>query len=122
MATTAAVHKQFPHRKLVACFELHTFSSLNKTFLEEYHGAMATADDAWVYFSPKTVAHKKLPPVDPSEVERAFGGGIRVITDADTLFADLRKRDWNDSNLLLMSSGTFSGQDVVGFAKSLVEG
>lgn len=72
-ATTAAVQKQFPHRKLVACMELHTFSSLNKEFLKEYEGAMNTCDTAIVYFNPHTIAHKKLEPITADEVRRAFG-------------------------------------------------
>ena len=35
-ATTQALKKQFPNRQLIACMELHTFSSLNKTFLSYY--------------------------------------------------------------------------------------
>lgn len=62
-ATLEAVRKQFPDRKLIACLELHTFSSLNENFLNEYKGTMADADVAIVYFNPKTIEHKKLPPI-----------------------------------------------------------
>src|SRR5690554_7449919 len=57
-ATTSAVKEQFPDRKLVACMELHTFSSLKKDFLPQYKDAMKNADKALVYFSPKVVAHR----------------------------------------------------------------
>ena len=73
-ATTEALKKQYPNRKLIACMELHTFSSLNANFLQEYHGSMAQADEAFVYFNPHTIEHKKLTPITPAQVVDAFGG------------------------------------------------
>ncbi|WP_316931029.1 UDP-N-acetylmuramate--L-alanine ligase [Pedobacter antarcticus] len=48
-ATIEAVKTQFEERKLVACIELHTFSSLNKKFLLQYHDTMFNADNPIVY-------------------------------------------------------------------------
>src|SRR5690554_7792757 len=72
-ATTSAVKEQYPKRKLVACMELHTFSSLKKDFLPQYKDAMKNADKALVYFSPKVVEHKKLDPITKEDVYEAFG-------------------------------------------------
>lgn len=119
-ATTAAVKEQFTDRKLVACMELHTFSSLNQQFLSEYAGSMDTADVAIVYFNPKTLEHKKLPPLLESEVKKAFErDDVLVITDSAKLESWLKAQDWKQKNLLLMSSGTFDGMDQVGLAKEL---
>src|SRR5690606_14201805 len=71
-ATTNAVKNQFENRALIACMELHTFSSLNKTFLMEYNGSMSAADRAFVYFNPQTVKHKKLEEVSEELVFKAF--------------------------------------------------
>lgn len=69
-ATTQALKNQFPERELIACMELHTFSSLNKAFLSQYDGAMKNADKAFVYYSPKTLAHKKLADLSPDDVKK----------------------------------------------------
>ena len=120
-ATTSALKQQFPDRTLVACMELHTFSSLNKEFLEQYNGAMDKADIAYVYYNPHTLEHKKLPPISPELVAAGFNNpGIRVITNSDVMVDDLRKMDWNDRNLLLMSSGNFDGLDFKELAASLL--
>jgi UDP-N-acetylmuramate: L-alanyl-gamma-D-glutamyl-meso-diaminopimelate ligase len=120
-ATTAAVKKQFPQRKLVACMELHTFSSLNEDFLKQYDGAMSAADEAFVYFNPHTIAHKKLKPITPEQVRNAFGGNnIRIFTSSDELVAELKKKNWKDANLLMMSSGNFDGVDLKRFAGELL--
>lgn len=120
-ATTAAVKEQFDTRKLVACMELHTFSSLNQQFLSEYAGSMDMADVAVVYFNPKTLEHKKLPPLLESEVKKAFGrNDILVMTDSAKLEMWLKAQDWKHKNLLLMSSGTFDGIDQVGLAKEII--
>jgi len=109
-ATTQALKEQFPNRHLIACMELHTFSSLNKTFLEQYDGAMASADEAYVYFNTHTLEHKKLPPITAEEVRLAFNSpNVQVITDTQLLLNVLRERDYANTNLLMMSSGNFDG-------------
>lgn len=112
-ATIAAVKQQFPAKKLVACMELHTFSSLNQSFLPHYAGSMQPADLPIVYFSPQTVAHKKLEPLDEVAVKKAFGHpGLLVFTDPEKLTSFLKEQSWADSVLLMMSSGTFSQMDL----------
>lgn len=120
-ATTQAVKTQFPDRKLIACMELHTFSSLNENFLKEYDGAMALADEACVYFNPHTIAHKKLKPITEEQVKQAFGGNnIKVYTDSKELLSDLLKKDFNAKNLLMMSSGNFDGIDFKELGEKIV--
>lgn len=120
-ATIHAVKEQFPNRKLIACMELHTFSSLKKEFLPQYAGSMDPADEAFVYFNPHAIAQKKLDPITTEQVKSGFAlNQLNVTTDADNLFNILSKKDLKDTNLLLMSSGTFSGKDLKSFAKSLI--
>jgi UDP-N-acetylmuramate: L-alanyl-gamma-D-glutamyl-meso-diaminopimelate ligase len=127
-ATTAAVKQQFPSRKLVACMELHTFSSLNEDFLAQYSGSMELADKAFVYFNPHTIAHKKLKPITPGQVKQAFEGrvqnkqgNITVYTDTAQLLADLLTINWENANLLMMSSGNFDGIDFNEIASQLLQ-
>ncbi len=111
-ATIEAVKKQFPNRKLIACLELHTFSSLNEDFLKEYAGSMDSADEAIVYFNPHTIAHKKLKPITEQQVKDAFKSkSIKVITDSTLISNFISSQEWKDRNLLMMSSGTYDGMD-----------
>lgn len=120
-ATIEAVKSQFPGRELIACMELHTFSSLKKEFLPQYAGTMTLADRAIVYFNPHTIEHKRLEPITPEMVKRAFGqDNLEIFTDSDLLFQQLKMIDWNNKNLLLMSSGNFSGKDLPSFANDLI--
>ncbi|HAP70184.1 MAG TPA: peptidoglycan synthetase [Flavobacteriales bacterium] len=112
-ATVQAVKNQFEDRQLVACLELHTFSSLNLKFLEEYRKSMKHADEAIVYFNPKTLKHKKLPALTKKEVKKAFARkDLTVITDSKDLKEYLLDLNWKRKNLLMMSSGTFDGLDL----------
>ncbi|MCX6257815.1 MAG: Mur ligase family protein [Bacteroidia bacterium] len=121
MATIKAVKEQFPARKLVACMELHTFSSLNMNFLSEYAGTMLPADIAYVYFDPHTIEHKRLPAISPEMVAHAFGGSnIEVFTEPGEMTERLLSTHWHNSNLLLMSSGNFSGIDFPELAQKVV--
>jgi UDP-N-acetylmuramate: L-alanyl-gamma-D-glutamyl-meso-diaminopimelate ligase len=121
-ATVEAVKEQYPERKLIACMELHTFSSLTKEFLSHYKGSMEKADEAYVYFNPHTIEHKKLAPITTDEVEKAFSKvGLKVSTDSKSLFDELKQKNIDNSNLLIMSSGNFSGIDLKAFAQSLFE-
>ena len=121
-ATTEAVKKQFPERKLVACLELHTFSSLKKEFLPQYKNSMDAADLAIVYFNPHTIEHKKLEPISEQQVAEAFDSmGLMVFTDSDRLFTFLKSQNWQNTNLLLMTSGNFSGKNLKELAEELVK-
>lgn len=119
-ATVAAVKNQFEDRALTACLELHTFSSLNIQFLEQYKGAMNKADVAVVYFNPQTIAHKRLPALSVQEVKQAFDReDLQVITDSEQLKTFLLALPWEKRNLLMMSSGTFDGMDLQELANEL---
>ncbi|MGB0888477.1 MAG: UDP-N-acetylmuramate--L-alanine ligase [Vicingaceae bacterium] len=120
-ATTQAVKKQYPDRKLIACMELHTFSSLNKEFLQEYKDSMTTADEAYVYYSNHTIEHKKLAAITPEEVKAAFcSENVTIYNDSDELFGMLQEKKWDKSVLLLMSSGNFDGKNLNQFGGRLV--
>lgn len=120
-ATIDAVREQFPNRKLVACMELHTFSSLSEGFLKQYANCMDKADVAVVYYSPAAVAHKKLPPISKKAVFSAFGrDDLLVFDDSDELQQYLMTSEWNKSVLLLMSSGNFDGINLNEFGKKIV--
>jgi UDP-N-acetylmuramate: L-alanyl-gamma-D-glutamyl-meso-diaminopimelate ligase len=109
-ATTKAVKAQFPGRNLVACMELHTFSSLNEEFLRQYTGCMNDAGEAIVYFNPRTIEHKKLKPITESQVKESFGReDLKVFTDSVKLKEYLHGIPKKNMVLLLMSSGTFDG-------------
>lgn len=113
-ATIQAAKKQYPNKKLFAFFELHTFSSLNLGFLEEYRNTMHHADEAIVYFSPHTVEMKKLDPIDEMDVFSAFGHSkMEVFTNKEALENKLIKvLDLGDALVLLMSSGNWGGLDL----------
>ncbi len=112
-ATSTAMKKQFPERKLVACMELHTFSSLNEEFLKQYAHCMDDPDTAIVYFNPVAIAHKKLEPITKVQVHTAFAReDLMVFTDSQKLQEYLQSLNWNCQNLLMMSSGNFDGIDL----------
>ncbi len=121
MATTKAVKEQYPDREVIACMELHTFSSLKKEFLPEYDGAMNAADDALVYFSPEVVAHKKLEPITKDQVFSGFGGSVKVVNETKNVLDFIHSRDWNNKVLLMMSSGNFDGIDYEALGAEIVD-
>ncbi len=124
-ATIHAMREQYPDRRLVACMELHTFSSLTQEFLQQYAHSMDEADVRYVYFSQHALQLKKLPPLDPEEVKKAFGGNVEVFTDSrklvECVIALMRKCVSADAiNLLMMSSGNFDGIDFAALADEIV--
>lgn len=119
-ATIAAVKAQFPDRKLVACIELHTFSSLNRDFLGQYSDTMHEADVAIVYIDEKTFLHKKMEPLNVHDVQTSFNDkNIVFFSDAPSLERYLHSLNFKNTNLLLMSSGNFGGMDLVKLASEL---
>ena len=109
-ATTKAVKAQYPDRKLVACLELHTYSSLNAEFLKEYEGALNAADVAVVFYSPDAVKIKQLEEVTYEQIAESFKRKDLIIYTNPAEFKDfLFSYDLNNTALLLMSSGNYGG-------------
>jgi UDP-N-acetylmuramate: L-alanyl-gamma-D-glutamyl-meso-diaminopimelate ligase len=109
-ATTEAVKAQFPDRKLVACLELHTYSSLNAKFLKEYEGALDAADVAVVFYSPDAVKIKQLEEVTYDQISAAFKRNDLIIyTNPEEFKGFLHEHHLKESALLLMSSGNYGG-------------
>jgi len=112
-ATTLALKKQFPDRKLIACMELHTFSSLNKSFLKEYENSMNIVDIAIIYYNTETLKQKKLRDITKDEIQNAFKRtDLIVFTNSNKLEKHLKSIKSNNQNILLMSSGNFNGMDL----------
>ena len=111
-ATTQALKSQYPERRLLACLELHTYSSLNPEFLSEYKGTLNDADKAVVFYSPNAVKIKKLDAVSSSQILKAFQREDLVVFTDPAAFQDyLFEQDFTETSLLLMSSGNYGGLD-----------
>lgn len=125
-ATINAVRERYPEKKLIACMELHTFSSLMADFLPQYKDCMKEADIAYVYFNPKVIEHKRLTPITADEVREAFGTkNVEVFTESEALQEAVRNQlsavKSQNTALLMMSSGTFDGINVKQFAEELMK-
>ena len=119
-ATTDAVKQQFPNRKIIACMELHTFSSLTEDFLNEYKNSMNLADEAIVYYNPHTISHKKLKEISSEQVHTCFNRkDLIVFTKSEELTNYIKTKNFNNSVLLMMSSGNFDGVDFTMLANEL---
>ena len=111
-ATTNAVKEQYANRKLLACLELHTYSSLNEDFLKEYVGTLDQADEAVVFYSPHAVKIKRLKEVSEQQIAKAFERDNLIIYTDPKAFKDfLFNKNLEDSAVLLMSSGNYGGLD-----------
>lgn len=111
-ATTKAVKEQYPNRNLIACLELHTYSSLNAEFLKEYQGALNAADTAVVFYSPEAVQIKRLETITYEQIAKAFNREDLVIyTNPEDFKQYLFNLNLDNTALLLMSSGNYGGLD-----------
>ncbi|NVO08771.1 MAG: peptidoglycan synthetase [Bacteroidales bacterium] len=121
-ATVQAVSETYRNRELVACLELHTFSSLNAEFLSQYKGTMGKSNIGLVYFNPETITHKKLSPIKPNDVKNNFlPSDVEVFTDSGMLISKLKSIKWKDKNLLIMTSGNFSGVNLQELAQEIIK-
>jgi len=110
LATTNALKNQYPDRKLIACLELHTYSSLNPEFLNQYKGALAAADISVVFYSPRAVEIKKLQAISEKQIMDAFQSEDLLVYTNPSEFKDfLFSQKFSNTSLLLMSSGNYGG-------------
>ncbi len=119
-ATVDAVKEQFAGKRIFACIELHTYSSLNKQFLPHYRGSIDLVDEAFIYYNPHALKLKKLPPLRRGAIVDGFGKeNTKVFTSKDALEQALQQIPKSDSCFLFMSSGAFGGLDLKGFIRSI---
>ncbi|MEO6893953.1 MAG: Mur ligase family protein [Ginsengibacter sp.] len=113
-ASIDAVKEQFPEKKLIAVLELHTFSSLNKNFMQEYKGAMDKADEAIVFYSRHALELKRMSFLDPEIVKTGFQKEqLEVINEREKLEEKLKSYNFNNTNFLFMSSGNYDGMNIL---------
>ncbi len=119
-ATMEALKQQYPERKLVGILELHTYSSLNEQFMLEYKGAMEKADIAVVFYSKHALELKRMPDLPVAKVIEGFAKeGILVMNDQNLLWQWIQSQNYENTNLVLMSSGNYDGLDMLTFAKQI---
>jgi len=121
-ATVDAVSSRYPGRNIIACLELHTFSSLSSNFLPFYRDTLEKATRAYVYFNPHQFEIKKLEPLSKSVVKEAFGGdNVEVFDNSSGMLTALRHANYDCPVYLFMSSGDFDGCDLKSLSKELLE-
>ncbi len=112
-ATVEAIASRYPGREIIACLELHTYSSLSSDFLPLYHLTLEKASEAFIYFNPHSIEIKKLPPLSEDEIARNFSGNnITVWNNSSLMFSAIKKRTRINPVYLFMSSGDFDGYNI----------
>lgn len=120
-ASVRAVKELYPARDLVACVELHTFSSLNKTYLPQYKDTLKGITNAVVFFNPEKQRAKNLELFTEADIKAAFGNNtIKVFDDPVKLEEYLTAQNWSNKNLLMMSSGNFAGFNIKSLADKIL--
>jgi UDP-N-acetylmuramate: L-alanyl-gamma-D-glutamyl-meso-diaminopimelate ligase len=120
-ATVKAVKEIFPTRDLVACLELHSFSSLTKRFLPQYKDSMKAASAQIIVIDPEKLKSKGLDDISEAELRKAFNAPLlSLFTSRSQLESYVLSQHWNNKTLLMMSSGTFGGLDIKGLANQIV--
>jgi UDP-N-acetylmuramate: L-alanyl-gamma-D-glutamyl-meso-diaminopimelate ligase len=121
-ATVEAIASRYPGRDIIACLELHTYSSLNIEFLPQYHGTLERASFPFVYFNPHAALIKKLPSLSVDEVRKAFGEKeIRVYDNSSEMFSFIRKQKFRNPVYLFMSSGDYDGKNLLELSEDLLK-
>jgi UDP-N-acetylmuramate: L-alanyl-gamma-D-glutamyl-meso-diaminopimelate ligase len=112
-ATVDAIVSRYPKREIIACLELHTYSSLSNDFLPLYNGTLANASVAFVYFNPHAVQLKKLKSLSKEDIAKAFGGeNIRIYDNSEEMFSFIKAQNYSCPVYLFMSSGDFNRYDL----------
>lgn len=119
-ATTEALKERYRNRKLTACLELHTFSSLNREFIRQYEDTLAAADHACIFFNPNSKKQAAGTAVGIEDIQEAFRyDGLQVFTDTADMVRYLHSLNWREHNLLMMSSGNFAQLDFGALAADI---
>jgi len=112
-AVVKAFCEQFKNKKKYGFLELHTYSSLNPVFLEQYDHAMDGLDEAIVFYSEDALKIKRMEPISPDLIKEKFKNeNLKVFTNAEELHAYWDLLDKTQGVYMMMSSGNFGGLDL----------
>ena len=111
-ATAKAVKKQFVDKKITLCLELHTYSSLDSNFIEQYTNCLDQADEAIVFYDPEALKIKNRKPIEPKTIKAAFKNtSLLIFTESKSLKEYLFRKKYHKEVMVMMSSGSFGGLD-----------
>jgi UDP-N-acetylmuramate: L-alanyl-gamma-D-glutamyl-meso-diaminopimelate ligase len=120
-ASIRALKNQFPKRSLVACLELHTFSNLNKQYLSQYQNRFNLPEKAVVFYNPKEALHKNMELLSDEEIRKGFNNpNLEIFTSTEALRQYLFSQSWNNTNLVMMSTGNFNNFDFSELSRAIL--
>jgi UDP-N-acetylmuramate-alanine ligase len=112
-ASVAAVAEVYDKKQIIACLELHTFSSLNKEFLKQYKKTLKAIRKKVVFVNEHTIRMKNMLPITREEIIQAFEDkDIQFVTTREELIRVLGVMHGLKNVFLMMSSGNFGGLDL----------
>lgn len=121
-STTDAINELYPDRRIISCFELHTYSSLNKDFLKEYRNCFPQSDQRIVFVNDHTFKIKKMPPLSDNQIKKGFNEeDLTIIRSLANLEKTLKRNIKKNTVFLFMSSGNFGGLKYSEFTKNIVQ-
>ncbi len=121
-ASVDAVKHQFPNRTLFGILELHTYSSLNENFMPQFNGAFDQVDVGVVFYSNHALALKRMPPLPSEKVIEGFNKpGLIIFNEKSSLQQWISQQNFNNSNILFMSSGNFDGIDIISLSQAITQ-
>ena len=113
-ASINAVKEQFPNRQLIACMELHTYSSLNKDYISQYENSMKIAETAIIFYDTQTIKHKNMTLISKKLIVKSFNReDLIIFNNTEELKQYLYSINFKNTNLLMMSSGSFGGLNLL---------
>lgn len=116
-ASIHALKEQFPDKALVAIIELHTYSSLSESYLNEYRDTMREAEYPAVFINQEALKQRNAETISEATLKLAFGQPNLVYLDGiDRMKRYLDEMPPEGKNLLFMSSGNYGGINLVNFA------
>ena len=116
-ASIHALKEQFPDKALVAIIELHTYSSLNEAYLNEYRDTMQEAEYPAVFINREALKQRNAETITETTLKQAFNQPDLVYLDGIDRMKDyLDDLSSTGKNLLFMSSGNYGGINLVNFA------
>lgn len=119
--TINGIRLQFPKKKIIACLELHTYSSMNSDFIPQYKNSTHQADLVYLFLNEEAAKIKGMKLPQPEEIKTAFNDrSIRVFYDKNQMELSLLEENYFNSILLLMSSGSFDNWEIPVFIKKII--
>jgi UDP-N-acetylmuramate-alanine ligase len=121
-AAVHALRQQYPEHRLIISYELQCYSSMSELYIDHYSGTLDLADEAIVFYDPKSANNKKIPLMTNGRIKQGFSRmDLHLFSESADMLKYLKTLTKDNFVLGFLTCGRYGGIDIPAVAMEFIE-